>query len=233
MNGDNFDEGSFARFASESYSWKFIEKPALDRAIPGEMYTLSTRILDIGSGSGRVVDYHIQRGALQENIAGIDPSEENIQIARQLFPRVNFIIGRAQGIDFGVESFDVVTAQFSLRYFDNNELAALTSKVARALGSTGIFLMLDAHPVRCGISDGLKHYFREGRRTVATPWGGEETYFYRTLATYAQALINAGFHITKVDECPIVEAGVRPEYNADYAKYYYSPARFAMTAMKH
>lgn len=230
INGEGFDDEAFAKFAPESYSWKFIEKPALDRAIPGEAYTPFTRILDIGSGSGRIIDYHVRRGGLQENIAGIDPHEESVQRTRRLFPGANFVIQRAQDIDLGTESFDIVTAQLSLRYLDNKELATVARRVARALGNRGLFLLLDVHPARYGFDDGFENYFEEGLREVATPWGGSEQYYYRTMATYAQTLIDAGFYITRFDECSIAKEGFRPEHAVEHARYSVSPARFAITA---
>lgn len=92
--------------------------------------------------------------------------------------------------------------------------------------------MLDAHPVRYGLTDGFENYFEEGLRKVETPWGGHERYYYRTMATYAQALIDSGLRITKFDECPIVKEGRAPEYATDFSRYNVSPARFSMTAIK-
>jgi len=223
---------AYANFAESSFSWKFIERLALDRALPESAYDEHTRILDIGSGSGRVIDYHIQKGAREANMVGIDPDKESINIARQRFPHTLFLLQKAQDLELESSAFDIVTAQLVLRYLDNGELLTLIKKVSTALREGGVFFILDVHPARYGVTDGFDQYFQEGPRSVNTPWGGSEKYYYRTLATYARTVINAGLHLVMLDECPIAEGVTDGEYSKGYARYSVSPARFAMLAKK-
>ncbi|HSX07348.1 MAG TPA: class I SAM-dependent methyltransferase [Candidatus Saccharimonadales bacterium] len=223
---------AYTDFASKSFSWNFIERPALDRAIPYDVYTRQAAILDIGCGPGRVVDYHIRRGATEANITGIDPNPEHISTSMGRFPNAHFITQGAQDARLQAASFDVVTAQLSLRYLQNGELATLFGKVAGALRPRGLFFMLDSHPVRDGLRDGLDHYFDEGQREVATPWGGSETYHYRTMSTYINTLVESGLVVAGLDECPIAQEGRAEIYASDLAYYNGAPARFAILATK-
>jgi|GEM_PF-1811619 len=223
---------AFAAFADNSYSWRFIEEPAFDRAIGPSAYMDAPYILDVGSGHGRVVDYHIRRGATAVNIWGVEPDSESVEKSRQRFPEVNFIEQTIQETPFAPNSFDIVTAQLSLRYLSDGELAVTCNKLARSLRPGGLFFMLDAHPVRYGMQDGFDRYFHEGNREVATPWGGHERYYYRTLATYTNTLIRAGFTFARLDECPIAEAGKTADHAKEHARYAVSPARFAIQATK-
>lgn len=223
---------AFAAFAEGSYSWQFIERPALDRAIPARMYNDSTKILDIGCGSGRVIDYHIVRGAAEANITGVDHDHKSIELSRKRFPNARFIQQEIQATEFEEASLDIVTAQLTLRYLDSVELASLFTKIAPALRKDGLFLLLDVHPARYGLSDGFENYFEEGWREVGTPWGGSERYFYRTIGTYATTLAKSGFTIASLDECPIAEEGMSEAHSKDLARYNVSPARFAILATK-
>lgn len=221
---------AYAAYAEGSYSWQFIERPALDHAIPEDAYNESTKILDIGSGSGMIIDYHIARGAIEANITGVDPDHKSIEISSERFPHATFTEQRIQDIALEEDSLDIVSAQLSLRYLDNSELATLSEKIAGALRKGGLFFMLDVHPARYGTSDGFEAYFHEGLREIGTPWGGSETYFYRTIGTYITTLARAGLTIISLDECPIAQEGKSKAYSEDFARYSVSPARFAILA---
>ncbi|MBI1856718.1 class I SAM-dependent methyltransferase [Candidatus Saccharibacteria bacterium] len=223
---------AYAAFAEGSYSWRFIERPALDRAIPASAYSDSTKILDIGSGSGRVIGYHIARGAVEANVTGVDPDHKSVELSSNRFPQARFIEQKIQDIELEDASLDIVSAQLSLRYLDNTELATLCGKVALALRGDGMFFLLDVHPTRYGVSDGFDKYFQEGLREVDTPWGGSETYFYRTLGTYVTTLSKAGLRIVSLDECPVTQEGMNEAHSKDFARYSMSPARFAILAAK-
>lgn len=223
---------AFADFAEGSYSWRFIERPALDRALPPSAYSEAAKILDIGCGSGRVISYHIQRGALQEHITGIEPDEPSVALCRQRFPNARLITQKVQDVELEKASVDIVSAQLSLRYVDDIAFARVLDHTYQALRPGGLFFLLDAHPARYGINEGFEAYFKEGPRAVATPWGGHETYFYRTIGTYVTSVASSGFKIESLDECPIADEGTAEAYSVDFARYNASPARFAILATK-
>jgi len=229
------DGNRYAAFADTSYSWRFIEQPALDRALPDDVYTAAPKVLDIGSGPGRTIGYHVGRGALASRITGVEPNAQHIAKAQERFPLVRFINQKIQDVTLEPDSFDLVTAQLSLRYLDNTELADTCRNVASALRPGGLFFLLDAHPSNHVVTrsyEGLKNYFEEGVRWVDTPWKEPESYHYRTLGTYMNTVIDAGFNLKYVDECPIADAGRHPDFEADLGHYAISPVRFAVLGMK-
>lgn len=223
---------AYANFAEGSFSWRFIEQPAFDRALPDDAYRPDARILDIGSGSGRVVNYHIQRGASEANVLGIDPEDASIDMTTERFPQARFIHQKAQNAVLPPR-IDITTAVLALRYLDNNDLSRTVERVAKAMAPGALFFMLDAHPDRIALDDGFYRYFQEGWRTIEQPWGGIENYYYRTIGSYTKILRRAGLEITSVDPCPIaIPEGMADEHTDEFANYSRSLARFAVTAIK-
>ena len=230
MSSDN----PYTEFAHKSYSWHYIERPALDRAIPDSAYTDETTVLDIGSGPGRIVGYHIDRGVAEVNITGVEPQAKHVAVGQKIFPHVRFIHDKIQNTVLEPEAFDIVTAQLSLRYLSNTELTDTCQRVATTLRPGGLFFLLDAHPSNHVVTKhhGLQNYFDEGVRYVDTPWKEPESYYYRTLATYVNTVVDSGLNVARLDECPIADSGWRPEFKEDLAHYSISPARFAVLASK-
>ncbi|MDZ7785939.1 MAG: class I SAM-dependent methyltransferase [Candidatus Saccharibacteria bacterium] len=221
----------YAEFAKESFSWRYIERPALERVLPGDAYSDETEVLDIGCSAGRVVDFHLRTSCRESNVTGIDPDETTIEMAKENFPEATFINKRIQDVDLADRTYDIVTAQLSLRYLDNSELAQVLGSVASSLKPNGIFVMLDTHPARHALTDGFERYSEEGVRTAATPWGGSESFYYRTISTYINSIIEASLSIGRFDECPI-ESEAKEDYPDEYKRYNRSPARFMIMARK-
>lgn len=221
----------YAAFADHSFSWKYIEKPAFDRNIPQEIYNHGALITDLGSGSGRVLRYHLLRGTQESNLTGSDASESMVIRARANYPGVHLIHTPMQELSLGSESQSLVTVCLALRYLNNEQLAATLRNMLGFLKPGGLFFALDVHPARYGMTDGFENYFSEGERKVATPWGDEDIYFYRTLGTYVQHIVNAGFVVKNLDECKIDPEGKKANPK-EYDKYNISPARFAIFASR-
>ena len=68
------------------------------------------RILDVGCGSGRVMNWLAQHGASPRNMVGIDLQADRIALARRSFPDLTFIEGTGEVLPFSSGSFDVVLA---------------------------------------------------------------------------------------------------------------------------
>lgn len=65
------------------------------------------RVLDVGCGTGALVDAVVKRGA-GSTVVGIDPSQPFIDYARQRFsgPRFTFECGNAMALPYPDASFD-------------------------------------------------------------------------------------------------------------------------------
>ena len=66
------DPGSYLEFANLSPSWKFLERPAFDAQL-ADVLRPETKVLDVGSGTGRIIEYFIEHGVSLGNIVGIEP----------------------------------------------------------------------------------------------------------------------------------------------------------------
>ncbi len=96
-------------------------------------------ILDVATGTGDL-------GASMSKIAGatvtaLDLSPEMLAIARKKYPQITFIEGYAEKLPFGNASFDVVSAGFGVRNFEN--LDAGMREFHRVLKSDGHALIIE------------------------------------------------------------------------------------------
>jgi ubiquinone/menaquinone biosynthesis C-methylase UbiE len=93
------------------------------------------RILDLGTGTGALARTFAKRGA---KVTGVDISPEQISQARKLAERehleIDFLVDRAEDINFENSTFDVVTAGQAWLYFDAGRLIP---KVLSALMDDG------------------------------------------------------------------------------------------------
>ena len=216
-----------AEFGEGSFSWKYIEKIGLDNAIPDEVYEGTPRILDLGCGSGRIVNYHLERNG-KSQITGVDINSDDLALARSRFPDATFYQNSMQDYDFN-ETYDLVSIVMAIHYLSDDKLAAMLSKARSSMSNSGLFVALDAHPLRVSVDDGIDRYLDEGKREIHTPWGDVVSSYYRTLGSYVSLFGEAGMRIRALKEIT-VNASCRDFDPIEYEKYALSPARFVITA---
>jgi len=68
-----------------------------------------SKILDIGCGCGAKLSYFMQTCATPDNLYGVDLSIERIEIAKELYPNINFFTQDAQELAFENEYFNLTT----------------------------------------------------------------------------------------------------------------------------
>lgn len=68
------------------------------------------RILDVGCGYGGLLAWFHELGVPSENLFGVDLLPNRIRIARQTHPRLTFLEGNAEQLNFPDSSFDLVPA---------------------------------------------------------------------------------------------------------------------------
>ena len=101
-------------------------------------------VLDVGSGSGRLLVRMSFLGARSEKLAGIDLLEHEVERARALAPHIDFRVGDATRIPFDDDSFDLVTAFTtfsSMRVEETRREAA--AEICRVLRPGGALLWHD------------------------------------------------------------------------------------------
>jgi ubiquinone/menaquinone biosynthesis C-methylase UbiE len=217
----------FANYSYQSYSWKFLELPALDRLLKKHIKK-GQKVIDAGCGNGRTINYLVGKGINPKDIVGVDISNQLLSIAKKSFPESTFI---KADITSWVTSkkFDLVTCIFVLHYFDIYSFRKTLHNFYSYLKKDGILIYMVPHPIRW-TKDNLKTYFKRKKRLINVPWGGNIPYNHKTIGDYVNTTIETGFEILKVDECEVMSAGIKDKKN--YKKYSAFPSRFAVLARK-
>jgi cyclopropane fatty-acyl-phospholipid synthase-like methyltransferase len=114
----------------EGDPWAHFLEQLADRLEPG------APVLDLGCGNGEKT----VRLAGLFDVTGVDISEEQLRLARAEVPRATFVRADFAGIEFPAESFDAVTAFYSISHVPREEHRELFAKVLRWLRPGGLFL---------------------------------------------------------------------------------------------
>ncbi len=163
----------YSHFAEESYTWRFIEKPAFDKYIP-DFYKPETRVIDVGCGEGRVIRHLIDRGIRPENIVGVDPSEELIKIAQSKSPGVKFIVSPFEEVDLPANSFDLATSNMVFHHMDVSTMIDAVDNLYKLMVPSGKLFVVDTHTLHDKTYEqGIINDWVE----QMTPWG-TKTYSY-------------------------------------------------------
>ena len=144
---------------------------------------------------------------------GIDISQNMIEGAkeRNASPAIEYQCMAIEDYDFPSESYDVVISSLTFHYLES--FGDICKKVYKCLRQGGTFVFSVEHPVFTAYGtqdwyydkDGkpihwpVDNYFTEGKRK-AVFLGEEVTKFHKTLTTYVNGLLQAGFHITGLIE---------------------------------
>jgi SAM-dependent methyltransferase len=91
-------------------------RPVFEAALERTRVGPGTRYLDVGCGSGMVLEMAAVRGA---DVTGVDAAEAMLAIARERVPKGHFVRGDLEELSFADETFDVVTGFNSLQYAGN------------------------------------------------------------------------------------------------------------------
>ncbi len=164
------------------------------------------RVLDLGCGFGWHCQYAMEHGA--KSVTGVDLSENMLQTAKEKTDKsINYIKMPIEDISFNNNSFDAVISSLAFHYIENFQPVA--EKIVSYLVPGGEFVFSAEHPVftSYGSQDWyydeegnilhfpVDRYFCEGVRT--TDFLGEKVIkYHRTLTTYLNILLQAGFEIT-------------------------------------
>lgn len=171
-------------------------------------------VLDVACGQGLATRAVAGAGAVQ--VVGTDASEAMIALARRhpdpAGGDVAYVVDDAQRLDaFPSATFDGVTCQLAL--MDIPDLDATLAAVHRVLRPGGWFVFVIGHPCVL-VPDAAPVRRPDGRAAVSITGYFEERFWrssnphgvrragnhHRTLSTYLNGLIRAGFVLDAVDE---------------------------------
>jgi len=213
MKQNKYDDKSFF----DKYSNMERSKSGLEGA--GEWHELKKmlpdfqgkRVLDLGCGFGWHCRYAIENGA--KSVIGIDISQKMLNEARSKTKseKIQYICMPIENIDFPDSSFDVIISSLALHYIQSFD--DVLSKISKCISNGGEIIFSVEHPIFTaqGTQDwyyddkgNIMHwpvdkYFTEGVRN-ANFLGEDVIKYHRTLTTYLNSLIKAGFEITRIIE---------------------------------
>jgi SAM-dependent methyltransferase len=105
------------------------------------------RVLDVGSGSGALLQQLASKVAFQRPPVGIDLSASMLGLGRER-RRISLIEGSGTQLPFADESFDVVTSAHVVKHLDDASLLELLREVRRVLTHGGIAVLWEFAPTR-------------------------------------------------------------------------------------
>jgi SAM-dependent methyltransferase len=128
--------GQVVQSAAEVYEEFFV--PALFGQWPNHVLDAvgaseGDRILDVGCGTGVLARAAVQRVGRTGQVAGVDPNDGMLAVARRLGPDVAWKTGVAERLPYPDASFDGVVSQFALMFFTDPHAAL--AEMARVLAA--------------------------------------------------------------------------------------------------
>ena len=213
MRQNKYDDPSFfAKYSAMPRSIGGLDEAGEWASFRGLLPDLhDKRVLDLGCGYGWHCRYAAQQGA--RAVVGVDLSERMLAKAAELTDErmVRYIRQAIEDVAFGSGEFDVVVSSLALHYVER--LDTVFQRVWDYLVPGGSLAISVEHPIFtasseqdwCLNKDGSrKHwpvddYLREGIRS--TNWMVENVVkYHRTMATYVNTLVDAGFRIERLLE---------------------------------
>jgi len=122
----------------EDRHWWHVGMRELAAALLGER--LRGRLLDAGCGTGGFLAWAAGVGRL-ETLAGIDVSEEAVELARARLPGTDLRVAPIGSLPFDAGSFDVAAANDVLQHLGETELAEALAELHRVLRPGGTLLV--------------------------------------------------------------------------------------------
>jgi len=151
------------------------------------------RVLDLGCGFGWFCRWARGHGAAR--VLGVDVSERMLAraTAETHDPAIIYVRTDLERLELPTAAFDLAYSSLALHYVE--DLAGLLTRVHAALAPGGALVFSVEHP----LCTAFGNYLDEGPR--ATDWlAAGVIKQHRTIATYVNLLIRAGFVLSHVDE---------------------------------
>ncbi|MFM8794060.1 MAG: class I SAM-dependent methyltransferase [Acidimicrobiales bacterium] len=181
-------------------------------------------VLDVGCGEGQIARALASAGC---SVTGIDPTERNLEVARDRAGGPQYVLAGADEIPFGDGSFDAVVACLVFEHIDGLDDAV--AEVARVLRPGGTFAFFLNHPllqtpgsgwIDDHIIDPPEQYWRIGPYLTETATieevepGVRIRFVHRPLSRYVNSLVAHGLLVERMVE-PAPPSGFldrAPEY---------------------
>ncbi len=214
MRENKYDDPSFFKSYSQmARSTEGLEAagewPAFQKLLPG---LKNKKVLDLGCGYGWHCRYMREEGA--SYVLGVDLSEKMLERARantKGISAIEYRQGAIEEMDFAPGSFAVVISSLALHYVEN--FGPVCHSIYNTLVPGGTFIFSVEHPIFTANArqdwyyseEGTRlhwpvdHYLEEGRRETKF-LGHQVVKYHRSVASYVNTVIDAGFRLRKLLE---------------------------------
>lgn len=168
-------------------------------------------VLDLGCGFGWHCRYAVEQGA--NAVTGIDLSEKMLKQAQKLTnsDAITYLQMPIEDIDFAEEQFDIVISSLAFHYVEAFDVVC--KKIFNVLKKGGSFVFSVEHPIFTSRAQQDWHYDEKGQPRHwpvddyhleglrQTSFLAEDVVkYHRTVSTYVNTLIEAGFTIKTMKE---------------------------------
>ncbi|HVX24474.1 MAG TPA: class I SAM-dependent methyltransferase [Candidatus Saccharimonadales bacterium] len=218
---DDRQAADYAAFAADSFSWKYIERPVFEEQLTA-IVPARARLLDIGCGTGRVLRYLLDQGAVPDQLCGIDPSPSMLAHAQAVEPRSHLARATAEALPFDDNSFDFITGNMWLHNINTKQARAAIREIGRTLVPAGRFVSVDLNPRQYGSVSNW--------RQQVTPWGGKMLVFAHNYSKLQEEAEQVGLTTSAFYE-PIIAPAGQVE-SREYTRYAQFPRRIAWVLKK-
>jgi len=92
--------------------------------IEGAQVNEGSHVLDIACGSGVLARHALSKSGESGRVVGVDPAPGMIAAAKEMEPNIEWVLGRAEALDFEGATFDSVMSQFGMMFFQDRRKAA-------------------------------------------------------------------------------------------------------------
>ncbi|OAB40342.1 class I SAM-dependent methyltransferase [Paenibacillus antarcticus] len=213
MKQNKYDDSNFfSAYKQMARSIKGLEGAGEWHVLKALMPDLQNKsVLDLGCGFGWHCLYAREQQA--SSVIGVDISENMLQKAREQTndPAISYVQLPIEDIEFSNSQFDVVISSLAFHYIES--FADISKKVYAFLKPGGTFLFSVEHPIFTSRDEQDWHYDgqgnpqhwpvdqyqSEGVRTTSF-LAPDVIKYHRTISTYMNDIIEAGFVIKAVKE---------------------------------
>jgi SAM-dependent methyltransferase len=193
-----------------------LEEPAFRSLLPE---LAGKVILDLGCGFGKFAAWAVSAGAAE--VTGVDISEKMLHEARRGVdrPNVRFVHEAVEDYAIPESRFDLIVSSLCFHYVQ--DICPVFRRIHRGLKANGRFVFSVEHPICTSLLQGwerdasgrrrhwpVDRYREEGLRVSRWFVDGVIKY-HRTVETYVNTLIDAGFSIRR-----LLEPEAKPEFLA-------------------
>lgn len=113
--------------AGRGYEELFVPalfEPWTKHLIYGAGVEQGCHVLDIACGSGVLTRHALSQSGQSGRVVGVDPAPGMIAAAKEVEPKIEWVLGSAEALDFGDAMFDCVVSQFGMMFFQDRQKAA-------------------------------------------------------------------------------------------------------------